>query len=220
MDETAQHVVLLEQWPETLRGVSEIVEKGQSSESNKQILRSTLKDMNPVVQEIKQYNQHLNPPREEINTLLEENDAKEEEFVCNSCSKCLSWFLCGFGSKRDNSFGAGGDRQALVAKDVEETLYKMREILELLSRENCELKLDAVGGPIKRPLGVPENPGFTVGLDVPLSELKAEVLRDGVSVVVLSGVSGMGKTTLATKLCWDEQVKGKCELLLVSLMYV
>nr|KYP43404.1 putative disease resistance protein At5g66900 family [Cajanus cajan] len=163
--------------------------------------------MTPVVQEIKQYNEHLNPPRQEINTLIEEKDA-EEELVCKCFSKCLSWFLCRFGIKRGGSF-AGGDKQALVAKDVEETLYMMKEILELLSKENFEQKLGGVGGPIKRPFCVPENPEFTVGLDVPLSELKMEVLSDGVSVVVLTGLGGMGKTTLATKLCWDEKVKGK-----------
>ncbi|RDY12879.1 putative disease resistance protein, partial [Mucuna pruriens] len=207
MEDTMQHVVLQKQFQERLRMISEIVDKGQSSESNKRILRSTLKDMTPVVKEIKQYNEHLNPPREEINTLVGEKDAKGE-LVCKCFFKCLSWFLCRVGNKRDGSF-ACGDKQALVAKDVEETLYTVREILELLSNENFKPNLCAVGGPIKSPFGVPEKEEFTVGLDVPLSELKMEILRDGVSMVVLTGLGGMGKTTLATKLCWDEQVKGK-----------
>ncbi|RDX86374.1 hypothetical protein CR513_32300, partial [Mucuna pruriens] len=63
-----------------------------------------------------------------------------------------------------------------------------------------------VGFPIKRPFGVPEKPKFTVGLDVPLSKLKMEVLNEAVSIVVLTGLGGSGKTTLATNLCWDEQV--------------
>ncbi|KAK7346513.1 hypothetical protein VNO80_21034 [Phaseolus coccineus] len=62
---------------------------------------------------------------------------------------------------------------------------------------------------IKRPFGIPEKPEFTVGLDVPLSKLKMNVLREGVSVIVLTGLGGSGKTTLATMLCWDEQVMGK-----------
>ncbi|RDX84551.1 putative disease resistance protein, partial [Mucuna pruriens] len=63
--------------------------------------------------------------------------------------------------------------------------------------------------PIKRPFGVPEKPKFTVGLDVPLSKLKMEVLNEAVSIIVLTGLGGSGKTTLATMLCWDEQVVGK-----------
>ncbi|KAL5184416.1 putative disease resistance protein [Glycine soja] len=61
---------------------------------------------------------------------------------------------------------------------------------------------------VKRPFGVPEEPEFTVGLDAPLRELKMELLKEGVSIIVLTGLGGSGKTTLATKLCWDEQVIG------------
>nr|KYP47976.1 putative disease resistance protein At5g66900 family [Cajanus cajan] len=62
---------------------------------------------------------------------------------------------------------------------------------------------------MKSPFGVPEKPEFIVGLDVTLSKLKMELLKEGVSIILLTGFGGSGKTTLATKLCWDEQVKGK-----------
>lgn len=61
---------------------------------------------------------------------------------------------------------------------------------------------------VKRPFGVPEEPEFTVGLDAPLRELKMELLKEGVSIIVLTGLGGSGKTTLVTKLCWDELVIG------------
>ncbi|KAL2333611.1 hypothetical protein Fmac_014824 [Flemingia macrophylla] len=64
-----------------------------------------------------------------------------------------------------------------------------------------------VAFPMKSPFGVPEKPEFSVGLDVPLSKLKMELLKEGVSIIVLTGLGGSGKTTLATKLCWDEHVK-------------
>jgi len=72
---------------------------------------------------------------------------------------------------------------------------------------------------IKRPFGIPEKPEFTVGLDVPLSKLKTNVLSEGVSVTVLTGLGGSGKTTLATMLCWDEQVIGRSFLVLYSNKY-
>ncbi|KAH1249731.1 putative disease resistance protein [Glycine max] len=74
---------------------------------------------------------------------------------------------------------------------------------------NSWLFMEDTAQQIKRPFGVPEGPEFTVGLDVPLSELKVELLKEGVSIIMLTGLGGSGKTTLATKLCWDEQVIGK-----------
>nr|AHG28993.1 NBS-LRR protein [Cicer arietinum] len=102
------------------------------------------------------------------------------------------------------------DNQSLIVNDVKETLYKVREILEILNKENFERKLYGSEGPIfKSPFGVPEKlEEFSVGFDVALSKLKMEVLRDGSSTLVLTGLGGLGKTTLATKLCWDEHVKG------------
>jgi len=97
----------------------------------------------------------------------------------------------------------------VTGRDVKELLYKSGEILELLNKKDIEEKFNKDGPSIKSPFDVPKNPEFTVGLDVPLSKLKMELLRDGRSTLVLTGLGGMGKTTLATKLCWDEQIKGK-----------
>ena len=49
-------------------------------------------------------------------------------------------------------------------------------------------------------------PGFTVGLDVPLREVKELLFKE--SVVVVSAPGGCGKTTLVQKLCQDPDVKG------------
>lgn len=200
--------------------LQEAFKNSRKSESSSRILRSTLKDLTPVVEEIKQYNEYLNSPRKEIKTLINGNHEVEKEgFLCN-CSlksslcwhKCIAWLqfcMCRFRDMKDDSF-AVDEKQDLMAKDVKETLYKMREILEFLNKENFELKLNGSGGTIiKRPFGVPENTKFTVGLDVPLSKLKMELLKDGMSTLLLTGLGGSGKTTLATKLCWDEQIKGK-----------
>ncbi|RDX91467.1 putative disease resistance protein, partial [Mucuna pruriens] len=213
MGVTKQFVTLSTRFQEAMRMVLDIVERGRKNKRNKRILKSILKDMTPLVQEIKQYNEHLNPPREEINILIKEKDAGEA-LACYSCSrniwwsKFLSWLpLYGDGLWHNRSDSlAAADKQV---KDIKNTLYKVREILELLDIENFEQKLKGVGTPIKCPYGVPENPEFTVGLGVTLSKLKMEVLRDGMSTLLLTGMGGLGKTTLATKLCRDEEVKGK-----------
>jgi len=62
---------------------------------------------------------------------------------------------------------------------------------------------------MKGPFGVPEKPEFNVGLDAPLTKLKMELLNRPKSIIVLTGFGGSGKTTLATLLCWDQQIRGK-----------
>ncbi|KAK7263085.1 hypothetical protein RJT34_30669 [Clitoria ternatea] len=220
MEETSKLGTLSTLFQERLNMIMEIVEKSQKNETNKQILMSTLKDMTPIIQEIKQYNEYLNPPRKEIKTLIMQYDAgKGKELVCKCSSKnlwcdwnkCFSWLPI-YNSKiwhnKDDSFIVD-DNQALAENDIKETLYKLREILELLSKENFEQKLNGVGAPIKHPFSLPKNPEFIVGLDVPLSMLKMEVLKEGESVLILTGLGGSGKTTLATRLCWEEQVRDK-----------
>jgi putative protein kinase ArgK-like GTPase of G3E family len=63
------------------------------------------------------------------------------------------------------------------------------------------------GNQIRGLCGVPEEPQCK-GMVEPLNKLKIELIKDGVSVLVLTGLGGSGKSTLAKKLCWDSQIKG------------
>ncbi|KAL2573953.1 hypothetical protein AAZV13_17G160500 [Glycine max] len=198
MGETKQLVTLLTQFQEAMRMVKDIVEKSRSSKTSKRLLRKTLKNMTPLLQEINQYNEHLDPPREEIDTLIKEKDAVEEIVCCYSCSRSIWWtklfsWLPLYGDKFWNNKNyslAADDNQV---KYIKNTLYKVKEVLERLDIENFQLKLKGVGSPIKCPFGVPENPEFTVALDLPLSKLKMEVIRDGMSTLLLTGLGGSGK---------------------------
>ncbi|KAG4987838.1 hypothetical protein JHK85_030821 [Glycine max] len=46
-----------------------------------------------------------------------------------------------------------------------------------------------------------------IGMDQHLKQLKIDLLKDGVSVLVLTGLGESGKTTLAKKICWNPQIK-------------
>ncbi|XP_054776858.1 probable disease resistance protein At5g66900 [Prosopis cineraria] len=86
-------------------------------------------------------------------------------------------------------------------KDVKETLKQVTQILQVMSKkENSGHKIKCLP---------PQNPELVVGMDEPFSSLKMELLKDGTSALGLTGLPGSGKTTLATKLCADDRVKGK-----------
>ena len=202
MVDTTHYVALSTRYRDALKKISQLVEKGRQNQSIRRLLRSTLKGLTTVVKDIKQYNENMDHPSKEINTLIEENVAQDSAFKNSWLNNCFSWL-------RNDSYVVD-DNQSLTVYDVKETLYKTREILELLNKENFEQKFNEAGPPIfKGAFGVTENPEFIVGMDVQFSKLKMELLRDGSSTLVLTGLGGLGKTTLATNLCWDEQIKGR-----------
>nr|XP_011464496.1 PREDICTED: probable disease resistance protein At5g66900 isoform X2 [Fragaria vesca subsp. vesca] len=100
--------------------------------------------------------------------------------------------------------------------DVLEGMYRIEDRVETKSCsmeagiKRIEDRLDTQNGAKGGAWGVvPELTQFTVGLDEPLKELKMKLLKDGVSMLVVTAPGGCGKTTLATKFCQDGQVKDK-----------
>ncbi|MED6186019.1 hypothetical protein PIB30_062686 [Stylosanthes scabra] len=166
-----------------------------------------LTELTPLYNEIKNYNYNddlLDRQNDQIKALIRKHD---EASLCDCSSwwhlwdNCFSWLV----PHIKNNYNDDDDYfDEALREELNETLEKLREIIELLNYGGC-------GGVFERrgPCCVPEKRGFTVGLDESMRKLKAEVMREGVCVIVLTGLAGSGKTTLATSLCWDQQVKGK-----------
>ena len=55
---------------------------------------------------------------------------------------------------------------------------------------------------------VPSPPDFTVGLDVPLKELKTQLLKEKEQQLLLTAPGGCGKTALVKMLGHDQEIKG------------
>ncbi|KAK7275761.1 hypothetical protein RIF29_16883 [Crotalaria pallida] len=92
------------------------------------------------------------------------------------------------------------------ARNMMEVMANVRKILEVLMNKENFGKFH--GYQIRGISGAPVEPQC-MGMSEPLNKLKGELLKDGVSVNVLTGLGGSGKSTLAKKLCWDPQIKGK-----------
>lgn len=108
------------------------------------------------------------------------------------------------------SLMAGVEQIATTSGNVEKVLNEIRidsfHIVEGIKRIESK---GCVQSESEGLCEVPELPSFTVGLDVPLKELKMKLLKDDqVSMLVVTAPGGCGKTTLATKFCQDEEVKG------------
>ncbi|XP_050388140.1 probable disease resistance protein At5g66900 [Argentina anserina] len=100
--------------------------------------------------------------------------------------------------------------------DIVDGIYRIEDRVEINSSiveagfKRLEDRLETRNGAEVGAWGVvPELTQFTVGLDEPLQELKMKLLKDGVSMLVVTAPGGCGKTTLATKFCQDHKVKAK-----------
>ncbi|CAK8539779.1 unnamed protein product [Lathyrus sativus] len=172
----------------------------------------TLKALAPLVEEMKGYNNLLDRPREEIER-LEKHIIEGNELVQKS-KKLTLWNFLSFpryqsklqkkdeGLKRHLSVNV----QVENKKDLIEVLAKVNGILEILMRKENLGQFD--GNQVRGLCGAPDEPEC-LGMVEPLNKLKMELVKDGVSVLVLTGLGGSGKSTLAKKLCWHPQIKGK-----------
>lgn len=168
-------------------------------------LKSTLDVLEPLVKEIRRSNREFDRPEEVIKGLIEKMEKGEE--LVRKFSKLPWWkYLMRF-------------RYAKKLCKLEEALFgffelelpawNMRNGLETLKGVNdirARMKLVGLNGGLL--CAIPGPPDFSVGLDFPLKELKMQLLKEEVSMLVLTAPGGCGKTTLAKMLCHDKESKG------------
>ncbi|XP_054823426.1 probable disease resistance protein At5g66900 isoform X2 [Prosopis cineraria] len=172
-------------------------------------LAATLESIKPVIEQINLYNRQLDRSGQEIDKLIK--DMKNGEKLVLKCSK-IQWWECCYKPQYQEQLEDLDqslvrffqvDMQVQTARDAMETLIEVRGIRVEMK------KLNAVARNERGQCSAPEPPAFTVGLDVHVGELKLRLLRDDVSVMVITGLAGSGKTALAKKFCWDVDVRGK-----------
>lgn len=193
-------------------GVEELIGKNLMFKSLCVDIKSKLSSLKPLIQDMAQYNQQLNCSKSTELEALEELIKGGIELV-GKCSMLRRWNVYNKYkyARKLLELNESLEKQldilkVQVARDVKKNTVMLRDIEEVVSR--LDLAKQNQSTEIKAWCAVPELPPLTVGLDVPLEALKMKLLQEDVSRLVLTAPGGCGKTTLATKFCQDEDVKG------------
>ncbi|XP_062006740.1 probable disease resistance protein At5g66900 [Rosa rugosa] len=175
-------------------------------------ITSTLDSLQPLIKEMAQCEKEMDGPEEELENLRVEMEEGVE--LIRKCSEASRFKKYKYGS-RLVELSKSLQRLLEILKvqgirDVKKALVSVRNIENVVHRieGNCVIQNNQ-SEKIEGWCAVPEPPTITVGLDLPLRELKMKLFTDGVSMVIITAPGGCGKTTLATKLCQDAEVKDK-----------
>lgn len=177
-------------------------------------IKSTLDSIEPLIKETAEYDKELDCQDDELQNFTRQME--EGVDVIHQCSKVGPWNIYKKYKYANKLVELGKSLERLLAilklhgiKDVKKTLVSVK---------NVETRVQQIDGNfgiqnkqsenIEGWCAIPEPPPLIVGLDVPLKELKMKLFKDEVSILVLTAPGGCGKTTLATKLCQDGEVRG------------
>ncbi|CAI8609216.1 unnamed protein product [Vicia faba] len=202
---------------ELLSSVVEMKNKALKFKSTLERLEKTLESLAPLMNQIDELNKKLDRPAKETERLIQHmKDGKELVLKCCDEDRFQWWNCCYKKAEYQEQLEELDgeirrffelDLRAQDARNGLETLLEIKEFraeFRSVGLRNERIELRGVCLP-------PQPPGFIVGLDGPLNELKMRLLKDdvSVSVVTVTGSGGSGKSTLVKRFCWDEQVKGK-----------
>lgn len=183
---------------EGAKPITNQISKALNFKTSRENLDSTVDRLMPYAEEIKLLDEESDPANGEPERLIQE--LKQAKELVNKYSKVPWWKFCFLPFYQ-------GKLQALEEKIVRSiTLVTALIMVRDVKRANS-LVTDK-GRQFNKVCDPPVKPDHTVGLDFLLNHLKNWVLSTDGSVRVLTGLPRSGKTTLATLLCWDDQVRG------------
>nr|XP_023894780.1 probable disease resistance protein At5g66900 [Quercus suber] len=183
-------------------------------------LESTLDGVAPMVREIEELSQALNFPVKETQSLVEQMKKGKELVLKCSKIKRRNWNYCvkaySYSSKL-SKLNRAIEKFCQVNLMVQNTRNGL-ETLTLVNESKRALNLvlkhvESQNSDMKRKYGtlscaVPKLGDYIVGFDLHLKELKRELLKEEVSVLIVTALGGCGKTTLVQMLGWDEEIIG------------
>ncbi|KAJ7963275.1 Disease resistance protein [Quillaja saponaria] len=193
---------------ELLSAVLEVKDKIFPFNPSLKKLKSTIESIAPVIEEIHKYDEYLDSRKEDLEKLIKLMQEGKE--LVRKCSKIRWWNswskshyrkkLCELDEAIEQFFKL--DLADLMDRDALKISVKVKEMQSQIISSGVTERMEALSAP-------PQPPEFTVGLNGHVEVLKGRLLNSGVSVIVITAPGGMGKTTLAKMLCWDNEIKDK-----------
>ncbi|XP_050369147.1 probable disease resistance protein At5g66900 [Argentina anserina] len=173
-------------------------------------IKSTLDSLEPLIKEMADCGKELGDQGEELESLRVKMEEGVE--IIRKCSKVSRFKKYKYGNRLVELSKALqrllGILKVQGIRDVKKALVSVRNVGNVVQRiEENRVIQNNQSAKIQGWCAVTEPPTITVGLDVPLRELKMKLFTDGVSMVILTAPGGCGKTTLAAKLCQDAEIK-------------
>ncbi|KAL0014236.1 hypothetical protein SO802_001305 [Lithocarpus litseifolius] len=183
-------------------------------------LESTLDGVASTVREIKELSQALNFPEKETKSLIEQMEKGKELVLECSKIKRRDWNYCVKAysySNKLSKLNRAIEKFCQVNLIVQSTRNGL-QTLTLVSHNTRTLNrvlkhVESQNSDMKKKYGtfscaVPKLRDYIVGFDLHLKELKRELLKEEVTVLIVTALGGCGKTTLVKMLGWDEEIIG------------
>ncbi|XP_048322717.2 probable disease resistance protein At5g66900 [Ziziphus jujuba] len=198
--------------------VKEIIDKNLMFKPMLKSLQATLNSLEPLITQIKKYNDDLDLPEGETTDFKLEMENGAE--LVRKCCKVNRFNICFKPHFTDKLIHLDDTLKRLIfiltvqgVRDFKKNLTLTQDIHSVIVRDGSSsnrLVYNQIDVPTISSCDVPDDlPSLIVGLDKPLNELKTRLLNNGAPLLVVNGMGGVGKTLLAQKFCHDDEVKEK-----------
>ncbi|CAK8562367.1 unnamed protein product [Lathyrus sativus] len=185
---------------EGAKPITNQISKAFHFKTTRKNLDSLVDRLMPFAEEIKLLDEETDPPNKEPERLIQE--LKQGKELVNKYCKVPWWKFCFLPFYQEKLHAM--EQKIVRSITLVTAISTARDV-----RKANSLVTGMKGRQFNRLCDPPVKPDHTVGLDFLLNHLKNWVLGTDESVRVLTGLPRSGKTTLATLLCWDGQVRGK-----------
>ncbi|XP_062102119.1 probable disease resistance protein At5g66900 isoform X2 [Humulus lupulus] len=181
-------------------------------------IKSTVENLEPFINQLTETNKALDRPHAEIKGFA--GTINKGKKLIEKCSKYSKWKHFYKRPRYNNKLRKLDEELKRLLQMLNpqilitghETLLLSKEIHGILTR-GTQFTNDKVSSQneLEGCCYAPQPPAFTVGLNEPLQELKMKLLSANESTmpILVTALPGSGKTTLAIKICKDDEIKEK-----------